>query len=144
MQRSTYSPALVDLICDRMAGGEALRDVLESLNVGWSQFWKWRARKPAVTERYEAAKVVRAHRVADQIVSAGIKAETGELDASQARTAINGYMWAAGKLSSQHYGKRAKSESTTINIYSNLALDKPAKDETPGGAYRVVSARAPR
>ena len=128
---STYSEAMADAICERLAMGESLRSICRDESMpAMSTVFKWLTQQEAFVEQYAHAREEQAEALADEIVAIADEAEVvtkheGEevrlaLDATgvaRNRLRVDARKWAASKLKPKKYGDRVQTEhSGTVTL----------------------------
>lgn len=107
-------------ICRSIARGESLRSIAADYVVDESTLREWLRADPDRAAAYDAARVDRAHRYADEIVE--LADSTGDgINDKQRRLQIDTRKWLASKFYPKMYGERIMQEhSGTINLVSAL------------------------
>jgi hypothetical protein len=132
MKRKTrsdsFTQAMADTICDRIADGESLRAICRDKDMPvTSTVCKWLSKHPAFAEQYARAREAQADAIFDDILdiaddarndwmerhgdeSAGWQANGEHIQRSKLR--IDSRKWMAGKLAPKKYGERIQQEIT--------------------------------
>lgn len=114
---STYTVEIANIICDRMAKGEALRDICGDADMpGYSTVTVWKRENEQFQAMYARAREERAEWLADELVYI---ADT-ETDSAKARNRIDARKWAAAKLNPKRYADRTDS-TTTLEAGDGMA-----------------------
>ncbi len=107
---STYTRAIADEICRRIAEGEPLTKICRSPNMpAYSTILGWRVGDMGdgeFSEKYARARQDGADALADKIRELAERVETGKLDPNAGRVAIDALKWIASKLKPRSYGDK--------------------------------------
>ena len=117
---STYTVAIADAICERLADGESLRSICADEDMPCrSAVFRWLSERPEFADQYARAREEQAETLADEIVAISDETEVtvkhdGEevrlaLDATavaRGRLRIDARKWVASKLKPKKYGER--------------------------------------
>lgn len=123
---STYSPEVVEAICERLALGESLRSICaDDAMPAMSSVFKWLTEHPEFSAQYAHAREEQAEGLADEIVAIADEADVtvrhdGEdvtlgLDATAVarnRLRIDARKWVASKLKPKKFGDKIQQEVT--------------------------------
>jgi hypothetical protein len=132
---STYSPEVVEAICERLALGESLRSICaDDAMPAMSSVFKWLTEHPEFSAQYAHAREEQAEALADEIVAIadeectmvraekhGAKADDDDgnvevvFDATAVarnRLRIDARKWVASKLKPKKYGDKIQQEVT--------------------------------
>lgn len=100
---STFSPAIADAICLRLADGESLRTICTAKDMpAKSTVFLWLIKHSVFSDQYAQAREAQAASYADDIVDI---ADT-EKDPQKARVRIDARKWHASKLAPKKYGDK--------------------------------------
>ena len=107
---SKFTAKIADEICERLAEGESLIDIVRSYGMpSYSTVLKWRADNEAFSEMYTRAREDSAHYDADEMK---VIADNPDIPPDQKRIMIDVRKWAAGKRNAKHYGEKVHQEIT--------------------------------
>jgi hypothetical protein len=125
---SSYTPALADLICERLANGESLRAICTDAGMpAKSTVFKWLCENKAFSDQYARARETQADSLFDDILTiadtpvVGEKRKTlpdGKVEVSTGdmiehrRLQVDARKWMAGKLAPKKYGEKITQEVT--------------------------------
>lgn len=130
---SSFTTEIGDLICDRISDGESLRKICE-INAMPSRatVFRWLANDENVAfrDQYARAREASADADADDISHYAREAAAGRIEAAQARAAIDGLKWSAGKRQPKKYGDK-------------LDLDHSSSDGSMSPKPNVIVFEAP-
>lgn len=102
---SPYTAELAAEICRRIADGESLRKICtDDAMPARRTVFDWLIAHEEFAHQYARAREMSAEADADDVAHYARLAADGELDASQARAAIDGLKWSAGKRQPKKYG----------------------------------------
>lgn len=138
---SSYSDAIADVICERLACGESLVTICESDGIpSKATVFRWLAddRYARFRDNYARARTRQADAIFDEIIaiaddsSRDVKIVDGEAvvdheQVQRARLRIDARKWVAGKLAPSKYGESQRHEITgegggPIEIASNIGV----------------------
>jgi hypothetical protein len=101
---SIYTPALGDVICERLAAGESLVSICKRKDMpGLRTVVRWAAENEAFGTEYARAREAQAEVMDHKILTA---ADTAGKDPAGARVKIGAYQWRAAKLAPKRYSER--------------------------------------
>ncbi len=105
---STYTRAIADEICQRIAEGEPLTKICKDPRMpAYSTILGWRVGGDGeFSEKYARARQDGADALADKIRELAERVETGKLDPNAGRVAIDALKWIVSKLKPRAYGDR--------------------------------------
>jgi len=104
---SIYSDAIVNEICDALACGESILDIVERDGMpAQTTIYRWLDEKRDFREKYTRAREWQAEHNADEIVRIADKCE----DANKARLQIDARKWRASKQAPKKYGDKVTQE----------------------------------
>lgn len=109
-----FSQDLFDMICDRIADGEALRTICQGEDMPKAgSVCRWMAQDETglLGEQYARARQAQAELIADEVVNI---ADTEE-DPQKARVRIDARKWYAGKMKPKVYGDKVSHEHAGPN-----------------------------
>lgn len=100
-----YTTNLATEICDRLAEGELLVDIVADERMpGRTTVWRWHTENEQFRSMFANAREAQAHTIAEKGVKIALAA-TAE-DAHAARVKFDGYKWFASKLLPRVYGDK--------------------------------------
>lgn len=104
----TYTKALTDKICERIAEGESLAAICRDDGMpNRSTFHAWKNEdRDGLSNRYTRAKEGSADSFVEQIVDVAQAVLRGEIDPNTARVAVDMLKWTAGKYKPKVYGDK--------------------------------------
>lgn len=106
---STFSQAVADRICQRLADKESLRTICRDKDMpNTSTVCKWLGQFPQFAEQYARAREAQADALVDEIVDI---ADTEE-NPKRAAVRIDARKWVAGKMKPKKYGDKIVNEHT--------------------------------
>lgn len=121
---TTYSEAIADAICERIADGESLRDICQSDDMpARSTVFKWLSEQPSFSDRYTRAREEQADAIFDEALSIADDARNDWMErhnqdgesvgwqlngehVQRSRLRIETRKWVAGKLRPKVYGDK--------------------------------------
>lgn len=125
---TTYTPEIVDLICERIAGGQSLNSMCKQDDMpAQSTVYKWLSEQPTFSERYARAREVQADTLFEEMLEIAdsqegdliIKEDGTELVnhdvIARAKLRVDTRKWMAGKLRPKVYGDKITQEHTGAN-----------------------------
>ncbi|MFN6267157.1 MAG: hypothetical protein ACK45D_13070 [Alphaproteobacteria bacterium] len=102
---SSFTQAIADEICERLAEGESLRTICNDDDMpGRSTVNRWLAENEAFRDQYARARDVQADLYAERIVDDAMVAT----DAGLGRLRMDALKWAASKLAPKKYGDKVQ------------------------------------
>jgi hypothetical protein len=118
--KSSYTPELADLICDRIANGESLRAICndDEVPVKASTVCLWLKDHPEFAEQYTRAREIQADKLFDEILEIADEREGDTVETPDGRELVNhdaiaraklrvdARKWMAGKLRPKVYGDK--------------------------------------
>ena len=113
-------------LCEMMESGMTYRASCKSLKISTSTMWKLIHADNRASDRYNRAREVSAHRMAEQVVDISDEPMTTQVEVSRARLRTDNRRWLAGKLAPQHYGDRQMIEHTGT-VHHILTADERAR-----------------
>lgn len=106
---SDFSPELANLICERIADGQSLRDLCEAEDMPSREtVRRWLSQNEAFRAQYAHAREEQADAYADQIKHEAFSAT----DASLGRLRMDALKWTASKLAPKKYGDAVQMKHT--------------------------------
>ena len=106
---TVYTPALVGLICAKIADGSNLNLICaEEGFPSRDTVYAWLQKYPDFSDNYARAREDRADVRSDRIDGYVLQLLDGKIDANQARVAIDAEKWQAGKEKPKRYGDSIK------------------------------------
>jgi len=100
---SSYTPAVADIICDRLASGMGLEQACAPDDMpGARTVHRWLENNDEFRQKYARARTEQADRDADDVV----KIADEECDPQRARVRVDARKWRASKLAPKKYGER--------------------------------------
>lgn len=104
---SIFTTELADEICEFLETGGTLTAFCEKSGApSYETIRRWLRDNEEFRAKYARAREESAHASAELIQNLAKKAETGDLDSSAARVAIDAHKWLAGKRKPKVYGDR--------------------------------------
>lgn len=111
---SSYTAEIADILCERIAKGEALHRVCDEQGMpSTSMVYRWLDAHEDFRDKYARAREMQADLMAAQTVTIADEAE----DANLARLRVDARKWYASKLQPKKYGDKIAQEVT-----GNMAL----------------------
>lgn len=111
---STFTQALADTICDRLAEGESLRSICKADDMPTKGVvFRWLANNQAFSDQYAKARESQADALFDEIIDI---ADNGEEDARRSALRIDARKWVAGKLRPKVYSDKGQTVTTEVNV----------------------------
>lgn len=102
-----FADDLNETICQRIAGGESLVDILKEKGMPhYSTFMRWVADDEQLRENYARAREAQADSDADKINHIANAVLSGEYEPAAATVAINALKWTAAKRQPKKYGDK--------------------------------------
>lgn len=102
---SSYSKAIADVICERLAMGESLRTICNDEGYpNRKTVVNWKNNNEEFRKAYASARQDQA----DSYAELGLEVATTAEDAIKGRLAFDAYRWAAGKLKPGTYGDKVQ------------------------------------
>jgi len=108
MGKAVFTQELFDTICDRIANGQSLVSILESLgSPSYSTFMRWLESDTGdLRDRYARAREAQGDYSFDQVGAIAADVLAGSVDPQAARVAADLIKWRAGKLRPAKYGDK--------------------------------------
>jgi hypothetical protein len=130
----TYSQAIADEICDRLASDEGLMTICADDHMpGLTTVYRWRREIDEFRQAYARAREDQGHTVADQLGEYRRKVSRGDMPADVARAAADMAKWEASRRASKDFGDKVQVESQTRNL--NMGIPPDATAEAAAQAY---------
>lgn len=108
---SSYSEALAEEICDRIANGESLVQICRDEHMpNRRTVLRWMEADAAFATRSARAREVHADFAQDRMLEIEVGVLDGEIDATAARVVLSSMQWRASKLAPKKYGDTSKVE----------------------------------
>jgi hypothetical protein len=151
MTPSRYTPELTQAICDQLASGKSLRQICAAPDMpDRHTVRRWVVQHPEFREQYEAARLLWADELFEQIAEistqarriaeeAEVKGLNAHATVAALREEIRALMWVCGRLAPHRYGDRVVTEVTGPN-----GRDLAPSAATPDRVARVFLALAER
>lgn len=109
---SSYTPEMADILCERIAKGEALHRVCDEQGMpSTSMVYRWLDAHEDFRDKYARAREMQADLMAAQTVVIADEAE----DANLARLRVDARKWYASKLQPKKYGDKIAQEVSGPN-----------------------------
>ena len=124
---TTYSESIADLICERIAKGESLRDICADDEMpARSTVFKWLDENKAFSDQYVRAREAQADLLAEEIIQIADDGanDTYVTDSGEAvnhdviarsRLRVDARKWMASKLAPKKYGDKVTNEHVGAN-----------------------------
>lgn len=106
VDRHVYVPQYADEICNRMAEGEHVQDILKELGISFVSMCTWMRKVPAFAAAFAVARENQAHLYISQITKISDDVEAGKVD--MAKLQIDTRKWLASKILSKLYGDKVQ------------------------------------
>ncbi len=136
---STYTRAIADEICQRIAEGEPLTKICKDPRMpAYSTILGWRVGDMGdgeFSEKYARARQDGADALADKIRELAERVETGKLDPNAGRVAIDALKWIASKLKPRAYGDR-------LELAGQVGTTTDVVDQAPEWLKQAIKERA--
>ena len=101
-----YSEDLADIICERLADGESLRNICkEDAMPNRATIFRWLAKDDAFSDQYARAREEQAESYADEITEIADN-DDPDGDVQRDRLRIDARKWVSSKLKPKKYGDR--------------------------------------
>lgn len=135
---STYSAAIANRICERIAEGEPLTKICrDEAMPSYRTVLNWRVKDSEFLQMYTRAREDAGDTLADEIRELAQKVERGKLDPNAGRVAIDALKWIASKLKPKVYGDRSQVDVKTEVKYA------PVSDLAPAWVREAIEAPDP-
>lgn len=109
MVASTFSQALFDRICERMAEGESLRGICKGKDMPAKRtVLRWVAKDEKLAEQYSEAQSMRAEHYFDEIIDIADKGT----DPAKTRVQVDARKWVLARMNPKKYGDKFTQELT--------------------------------
>lgn len=109
MVASTFTPALFDLICERMGNGESLRAICKGKDMPNKRtVLRWLEGNEKLAEQYSAAQNLRAEHYFDEIIDIA----DSKADPQKTRVQIDARKWVLSRMNPKKYGDKVTQELT--------------------------------
>ncbi|QDP65704.1 MAG: putative terminase small subunit [Prokaryotic dsDNA virus sp.] len=119
-RKSGKSIPLFEEICHRMAEGRSLESVCRDKDMPPSRtVWDWMKKDENLRSMYDNARDRRGQYFGELIADVAKDALTGQVDPNAARVAMDGFKWAAARMSPKQYGDR---------IHQDIKVDSDAEN----------------
>ena len=107
MVASTFTQAIFDRICERIAEGESLRAICKGNGMPAKRtFLRWVAADETLAKQYAEAQVMRAEHYFDEIVEIADKGS----DPAKTRVQVDARKWVLSRMNPKKYGDRVLNE----------------------------------
>lgn len=107
MVASTFTQALFDRICERIAEGESLRAICKTKDYPAKRtVLRWVAADEALQKQYAEAQVMRAEHYFDEIIDIADKGA----DPAKTRVQVDARKWVLARMNPKKYGDRVLNE----------------------------------
>ncbi|MDP2620994.1 MAG: hypothetical protein Q8P46_12605 [Hyphomicrobiales bacterium] len=114
MPASTYDPALVDRICNRISEGATVKEACTAEGTSREVFREWRRRATDAgryaLNAYMIAREERATVMVDDMLDVAERCERGEIDAQAARVKIDTMKWVIARMNRLDWGDKTSHE----------------------------------
>lgn len=144
---TAYNPAMALEICELVAGGATLRQILAPGEgfVSTDTFRRWRLQQPELARAYHEARVISSFEFEEESIDMlrEIRANPGSAQRVRAfDVAMNHLRWVAARRNPQTFSEKAAIKITVpIQINTNLDLGEPSlhldKDRDGNSIYKV-------
>lgn len=105
--QSIFDMAIVEAICDRIAAGQVLEDILKDEGMPCRlTFWNWRQQRPEVMAAFLAAKEVQVERYVDETIAIADEQASFPADVARNKVRVTARQWYAEKLVPKAYGQK--------------------------------------
>lgn len=102
---SSYNPEIAQLICQRLANGEALSVICRDESMPCRDtVANWADKNPEFSAQCARARILQADFMDEKILDVTEKVVTGEIASDVGRVAIGSYQWRAARLNPKLYG----------------------------------------
>lgn len=104
---SIFTKALADKICDRLAGGQSLREICETKGMpGKTTVLRWLRDNDNFRSQYVQAREDQGESSADSVEYTAQQVALGKISAEVGRVVIDAHKWSAGKRAPKKYGDK--------------------------------------
>lgn len=123
-KKAPFADDLNETICQRIAGGESLVDILKDKGMPhYSTFMRWVADDEQLRENYARAREAQGDADADKINHIALGVLSGEYEPAAANVAINALKWTAAKRQPKKYG-----DKLDLNHSGGLKIERVVVD----------------
>ena len=124
---STYSAAIANRICERIAEGEPLTKICRDKSMpAYRTVLNWRVKDSEFLQMYTRAREDAGDTLADEIRELAKRVVDGTLEPNAGRVAIDALKWIASKLKPKVYGDRSRVDVKNEVKYAPVSADAPA------------------
>ena len=145
------SPDFWEQLWVHLADGHSLRSFISGSEVPFAILWEKMQSDPALMERYEIVRNVRALVNAERIEALAEKVEQEQMDPNAAKVAMGARQWLAERMDPRRWGNKIQSDvritdTTALHLAAvrdlmrTVSVQEPEK-LTPGGASDDLPAR---
>jgi hypothetical protein len=145
------SPDFWEQLWVHLADGHSLRSFISGSEVPFAILWEKMQSDPALMERYEIVRNVRALVNAERIEALAEKVEQEQMDPNAAKVAMGARQWLAERMDPKRWGNKIQSDvritdTTALHLAAvrdlmrTVSVQEPEK-LTPGGASDDLPAR---
>lgn len=123
---STYTQQIGDEICERLAGGESLRQICQDSHlpaISTVLLWVVDGKHEAFSDQYVRARQAQGLYWGDYVSDLHGQMRRGEVDAQQAKVIQDGLKWIAERTARKQYGQKQEVEHTGRVTVSDDAMD---------------------
>ena len=155
MTPSRYTPELAQTICDQLASGKSLRQICAAPDMpDRHTVRRWVVQHPEFREQYEAARLLWADEIFEQIAEISAQARriaeeaegkglNAHATVAALREEVRGLMWVCARLRPDKYGDRVSTEITGANG-KDLIPDNAAAADRLAGVFIALAQTMPR
>ncbi len=123
---STYSAAIANQICERIAEGEPLTKICRDKAMpAYRTVLNWRVKDNEFLRMYMRAREDAGDTLADEIRELAKRVVDGTLEPNAGRVAIDALKWTASKLKPREYGDRAQVDLKSEVKFRPVSADAP-------------------
>lgn len=144
---SSYTPAIGQTICERLAKGESLRKICETDGLPtMTSVFRWLEKDEKFREQYARARELQADTLADEILDIANTPQIGTKSVSKAtgleitegdmiehrRLQVDARKWYASKLAPKKYGERQQIDMEVKDVTPMADRMKQARERAKG------------
>lgn len=129
---STFTQAVADEICERIADGESLRGICADKHMpDITTVFKWRTDIASFSHQYAHAREAQGQTYGHKVADTANRVLTGEYEPAAARVAIDGFKWTAARMAPRDYGDKLE--------LAHSGLDNQTDDQLDARIARLVA-----
>lgn len=125
--QSSYTEEVGEYVCRKLANGESLTRIAESLGVDLWTIYYWKQKNDSFSQNFAQARVQEADAMDAAIRDIADETRAGRLNPQAARVVMEAYKWRAERLKPATYG--AQSQINHVTTHQLNQLDRMAVED---------------